>query len=859
MKKYLVFLLMTLLFWGCVGEVELEPNDPVETMPSPCFQVENETCGTTIIPMPSDFIYQAVPEGTELNLSNENPFTMSFTDNIDATTLENHIVVLNNGIPYADVTVSLHPNSPNVLLISPKTAWTAGSYSVLLLKGIKTTDGDDFLESKAFYYAKNREPLIDEEGNSTISVVDNETANKLEPLRLAYKPGIEMLEAGLKKDRKEFLMLWTVTMKDNFMACFKSKEIKGCEQFNEAPVPSDFIMKDGHLNLPIAEDADESTKRMLEAINMLDGWGVTSPFMINLSQNIDETTLSTDLTDPTTVSVIVMQLTAAGGVPVPSVASWDASTRTLTVSPANGDIWRQKSTYVVVLTDKLKNEAGNPLVKPKVFSIGASKTTLVEDGKSLYPGLDDETANALEEFRLAMAPLFEGLEKANINREIVSMTYTVTTQTITDALMNLSLLLTSSAGLETDPFDPNTKPDPDIDMTTIPNELIPFVLQGAGIEDPDAYAQDLGYDFATDLYSEISYVFIGKLDLMNYLSDTTGAWDPNKIPASPTIEPVRFLMTFPYAEGDEDHPGHCDMPANGFPVVIVQHGLGGSKETLFGFANKLAENCYIAIAIDAVKHGDRSEPNPDYDSTNPDSNKLMPSGTNFFSANLFGSRDNLRQSALDLVQLKKAINQMAEFPAPFPIPGDIRIDSDKVSYFGISLGGIIGTIFMTVSPDVESGVLNVPGGGLINILMMTDSDEIKQPILDALADMGILPGTPEFFNFLFLGQLILDQGDPIAYAHHTITEPLATDDFNYHAKSILMQKATGDEVIPNYTTDQLAKVMGIFDNTDIFKTYTPLGTYGSKHAFTGYNETESQKAKDDFISFYDTVFANGGN
>ncbi len=846
MKKYLVFLLMTLMFWSCVEEVKLDKNETKDEMPSPCFQVENATCGTTVIPMPSDFMYQAVPKGTELNLSNKTPFTMSFTNDIDPATLENRVMVFKNGAPYTDVNVSLHPASANVLLISPKTQWAPGSYSILLLKGIKSADGKDFAESKAFYYAKNTEPLVDETGRSTLSVIDDETAAKLEALRLAYKTGIEGLEAN-KLNRNTFLMLWTVTIKDNFLACFLSKEIEGCEQFNEAPVPSDFIMVDNHLNLPIAEDADASTKAMLTEINKLDGWGVTSPFMVNLSQDIDETTLKTDLTDMANVSVMVLKLTAQGGVPVPVEAKWTQMTRTLSLSPADGDIWRQKSTYIVVLTDKLKNTEGHSLIKPTALSIAASKDALIdENGKSLYAGLDDAKAGKLEGLRKAMAPLFQGLEASGINRENVSMTYTVTTQTVTDDLMNLALLLSS----ENNPVDPNPRKDQDIvdafGTSTIPNSAIPQALAGAGV-DPDAYASDLGYTEGADLYRDIAYIFVGKLDLANYLSDTTKAWDPNKIPLTPTTETVQFFMTLPFSDGDET-PEHCTMPVNGFPIVIVQHGLGGDKNTLFAFANELAKNCYVAIAIDAVEHGERTTSG-------------AQSGQYFFSANMFASRDNLRQSVLDLIQVKQAVNKIGAAVPAISLPDDIKIDATKVSFFGISLGGILGSMFMTVSPDVTSGVLNVPGGGLIDILMMTETDTIKQPILDALAAKGINPGTPEFAQFLFLGQLILDQGDPIAYVHHAIQEPLATDDFTYPAKTILMQKSENDEVIPNYTTDHLAKVMGIYSDTDTeqFKTYTPDGTYGSKHAFTAFNEAESQRAKADFISFYDNLLKTAGN
>ena len=163
---------------------------------------------------------------------------------------------------------------------------------------------------------------------------------------------------------------------------------------------------------------------------------------------------------------------------------------------------------------------------------------------------------------------------------------------------------------------------------------------------------------------------------------------------------------------------------------------------------------------------------------------------------------------------------------------------------------------MTVSPDVNTGVLNVPGGGLIDVLLMTQAPSIKAPIINALSAQGIEEGTPAFEQFMFLGQLILDRADPIAYAYHTITEPLENENFSYVPKNILMQKAVADEVINNYTTDHLAKVMGVYSaqDTDYFKTYTPAGTYGSKHSFIAGNEVSGQEAREDIIDFYIDAF-----
>ena len=49
------------------------------------------------------------------------------------------------------------------------------------------------------------------------------------------------------------------------------------------------------------------------------------------------------------------------------------------------------------------------------------------------------------------------------------------------------------------------------------------------------------------------------------------------------------------------------------PAVVLAHGLDGSKERMFAFANVLAENGFIAVAFDFSGHGDNHNPLPQSD------------------------------------------------------------------------------------------------------------------------------------------------------------------------------------------------------------------------------------------------------
>jgi hypothetical protein len=42
--------------------------------------------------------------------------------------------------------------------------------------------------------------------------------------------------------------------------------------------------------------------------------------------------------------------------------------------------------------------------------------------------------------------------------------------------------------------------------------------------------------------------------------------------------------------------------------------------------------------------------------------------------------------------------------------------------FGQSLGGIIGTVFMGIEPDIKAGVPNVPGGTFVDAALLSESN-----------------------------------------------------------------------------------------------------------------------------------------
>ncbi len=52
------------------------------------------------------------------------------------------------------------------------------------------------------------------------------------------------------------------------------------------------------------------------------------------------------------------------------------------------------------------------------------------------------------------------------------------------------------------------------------------------------------------------------------------------------------------------------------------------------------------------------------------------------------------------------------------------LDANRIYYAGQSFGGIYGTMFLGIEPDIRAGVPNVPGGSIIDIVRLSPSFQL---------------------------------------------------------------------------------------------------------------------------------------
>jgi hypothetical protein len=329
---------------------------------------------------------------------------------------------------------------------------------------------------------------------------------------------------------------------------------------------------------------------------------------------------------------------------------------------------------------------------------------------------------------------------------------------------------------------------------------------------------------------------------------------PDYETAEKFIPPVGTLTGNPAVQAMRDIYFNLVVPAGtpppgGWPVAIFGHGFTDNKNNSpFVVAATMAANGIATIAINVVGHGfgplgtltvNRLSGAPvtlpaGGRGIDQDGNGTIDS-TEGVSAvpprSIISSRDGLRQTVVDLMQLVRVIEVGG-------VPG---LDPSRIYYFGQSFGGIYGTIFLAVEPSVRAGVPNVPGGPIIEIARLSPSFRLLVTLALASRVPSLLndgPVTPPLFGFnenipfrdqppvvntipgataiqevIENSEWVSQSGNPVAYAPHIRRSPLD----GMEAKSVIVQFAKGDQTVPNPTATALIRAGDLTDRTTYFR------------------------------------------
>jgi dienelactone hydrolase len=237
-----------------------------------------------------------------------------------------------------------------------------------------------------------------------------------------------------------------------------------------------------------------------------------------------------------------------------------------------------------------------------------------------------------------------------------------------------------------------------------------------------------------------------------------------------------------------------------FPVIVFGHGINGSRSNGHWIANWVCPEGFAVIAAPAMKHG--SHPTALGTDTSQAAVVFLGFDLKTVTFHPMQLRGNMNQTEMDRLQM---IATMIRHP-DVDGDGEPDLDTDKIAYWGISLGSLQAPGLIAMEDHIRAGVLSVGGGRLM--LFATTGDNVKQlkPFIIKLA------GSEERFNRLVVPvQSLVDAGDPDTYAPHILKDRYSGD-----APSILFPAADQDDVVPPACAHALAQALGIPQMRPVF-------------------------------------------
>ncbi len=597
------------------------------------------------------------------------------------------------------------------------------------------------------------------------------------------------------------------------------------------PFPNNLVVDQTtkKVTLPAQLCESPTSKAVREGVlNKLDGFGtyeaamsVTFTAAPDMASVTDHVVLYKKTTPLTVVPTLVL--------PTVSIRYKDASSCTTpTLVPALAIIpmvpLEQNTTYDVAILDGLTTggmafaPSGTwSLVRNKVDPVtldgvdGSGNPIITVNNTPLDPSDKNGLAQivGIDTLWKAHSGVLTALDAAGHPRDKVLLAWELTTQTVTS------------------PLDPTVT---DSLAANHDGHFAGFAFPAAGL------AAGQGEAFLVGALGQATCDALGCANV----GDVLGAQFGSTQFQQPVTNPLAGEPPTPGAWNDPIHPTEADlinpnltaliatpktaMPPNGWPLVIFGHGLGSSKSSLAVFAPQLAGQGFASVAIDFVDHGSRAIRTrndaecADVGGKAPDPTVLQECFALFLSTDLAATRDNIRQTVLDLQALHKALVKCSTGTGCAGPDGiQFKVDATKVVYAGISLGGIIGSTFVSLTPGVKAAVLNVPGVGLIDIIENTGNIGIRCTLVNALIDAGVVSGDkwtgsttglcveadqgwktqPGYQQFSAIARWALDPADGANYVGPRLP-----------TKKFLIQEVVNDQVVPNIATDREAALVG---------------------------------------------------
>jgi Bacterial Ig-like domain len=539
-------------------------------------------------------------------------------------------------------------------------------------------------------------------------------------------------------------------------------------------------------------------------LDTLDGFNVQPRISIPFSAPIDLTTVSSS-----TIYLVGPQEHVVGI----NQAVWDPLTNTLHVE--SDEQLAQDTTYLLVVTRDVRGADGEPLEETDFrddLNFGQTKDPHAKAyRKELLDALPLAAAGGASTDEIAAASLFTTQSIDAISRQIRSQ------------LSGGPASFTLGAGSE---------------RTVFPVSSLLAVQWRRQVGTATFSTSFLPTPALSIFPGSVGTIAFGSYESPNYenaagVIPATGTKDGTPVPQS--MSHIQFTLFLPAGA----------PPAGGWPAAIFGHGFSDSKNGApWAVASSLAHAGLATIAINVVGHGGGALGTytvlragalpltlPDGGrGTDQDGNGTIDSteGVSAVGAqSLIGSRDGLRQTTIDLMQLVRVLEGGIDVDGD----GSADLSGSRIYYVGQSFGGIYGVQLLGLEPDIRAGVPNVPGGSVIEIARLS-------PSFRPLVGISLITRIPSLYNAVpnasftsFVENIplrdlpLLVDTVPGASAIQTLIDDTewAQQSANPAAYApfltapVIVQFARGDKTVPNPTATAILRAGGLASRATLFR------------------------------------------
>jgi hypothetical protein len=607
------------------------------------------------------------------------------------------------------------------------------------------------------------------------------------------------------------------------------------------------------VNLPLPDpNTHPSDFQDTQVLNTLDGFNLQPRLSVPFDGPIDVNTVSSQTVFLVSLGDPLDPGQHQGEVVGINQVVWDVATTTLHVE--SDQLLAQHTRYALIVTDSIHDAVGNPVEASEAFRHFRHEVR----GEYKHELLD-----AIHAARDV------GVRKQDIVTASVFITESATA--ILEKIRDQIHVGTPA------PADFNLGPNGErtvfnrADMTGIHWE------KQTG-DNPPSFT---GTNLNLSLLDIISPGAVGQIAFGKYLSPDYEIHPGEYIPA------VGTRTGTPAVQGTNEIYFNLFLPSGpkpegGWPVAIFGHALTQDKNvTPLQVIGTMAAHGIATVAINVAGNGFGPLGTLTVNQTMADpvtfsagGRGIDQNGDHIIGSNegqfatapqtIVSNRDGQRQTVVDLMQLVRVI----EVGMDVNSEASRDLDPSRIYYFGQSLGGIYGTVFLTVEPDVRSGVLTVAGGPLAEwtrlspifragVAYLPGGDQLASRIPSLINSPGIteiggVPVSAPFFNEnmplrdgipltvrladgtshviqspvinTVAGAMAIQDvfentewvsqaANPVAYAPHLRKDPLP----GVPAKSVIFQFAKGDQPVPNPTTTAILRAGDLADLATFYR------------------------------------------